>query len=237
MQKWKVAVTLGLVCFILVVSIFIQIKTVEEATEEVGTQLSDNAELKDELLKVKAEYEASYKELEKAKSKLEEARTTAVSNNDSDVKLEEELKKNQKILGLTEVKGAGIIITLDDTREVDASEVWNINDYLVHEEDLIQIINELFNSGAEAISINGQRVVSTTSILCDGSIIRINGEKVGVPIEIKAIGYPERLYYALVRPGGWLVYMARDGVKVSYEKAENIVIPKYEGVFKYEYIK
>ena len=72
--------------------------------------------------------------------------------------------------------------------------------------------------------------------MCDGNIIRINDEIVGVPIEIKAIGYPASLY-ALNRPQGYLSIMKRDGVIVSTEKKDEITIPKYEGIYKYEYIK
>lgn len=59
---------------------------------------------------------------------------------------------------------------------------------------------------------------------------------VGVPITIKAIGYPERIDGALNRPGGYLEMMANDGVKVYVEKTENVTIPKYEGVYNYEYL-
>ena len=102
--------------------------------------------------------------------------------------------------------------------------------------DLISLVNELKLAGAEAISINDERIVSTTSILCDGNIIRVNGQMIGVPITIKAIGYPERLDGALTRPGGYLDVMANDGVIVSVERSENISIPKYDGVYTYEYL-
>ena len=128
-------------------------------------------------------------------------------------------------------------IEVDDNKEVNSQEVLNISEYLVHQGDLIYIVNELFNAGADAISINGKRIVNTTSILCDGNIIRINDEIVGVPIEIKAIGYPANLYYNVaLRPGGYLKMMADDGVVVNIEKSEDITIPKYEGIYKYEYI-
>ena len=147
-----------------------------------------------------------------------------------------ELEDNSKIQGLTDVTGKGITIKLDDNREVDSTEVLNISSYLVHEEDLLQIINELFNAGADAISINNQRIVSTTSVLCDGNIIRVNGEIISVPITIKAIGYPESLYYALMRPQGYLDIMQKDGVVVKVDKSDNITISKYEGVYNYDYI-
>ena len=150
--------------------------------------------------------------------------------------MEQEIILDKMLLGMTELEGRGVIINLDDNRSVSSNEVLNISDYLVHEGDLLQIVHELFNAGADAISINGQRVVSSTAILCDGNIIRVNDNIIGVPIEIKAIGYPESLYYALARPGGYLEYMKNDGVIVSIKKEEKISIPKYEGIYSYKYI-
>ena len=139
-------------------------------------------------------------------------------------------------MGLTQVSGKGFIITLEENKEVNPNEVLNISGYLVHEEDLLYIVNELFNSGADAVSINEQRIVNTSSILCDGNILRINGKMVGTPIVIKAIGYPERFEGALNRPGGYLQLMADDGIKITTSRSDNITIPKYEGVFSYEYL-
>lgn len=221
---------------ILTMAICIQINTIESATETVGTTLRDNSGLKDELLSVQGEYESAYKELEEKENVLEKTRQAASNNNESDSQNEEEIKNNQKLLGLTDVSGKGIIIKLDENKDVNANEVVNINGYLVHEEDLLYIVNELFNCGADAVSINDQRIVSTTSILCDGNIIRVNGEMVGTPITIKAIGYPERLDGALTRPGGYLEVMANDGIIVSVERNENINIFKYNGIYAYEYL-
>ncbi len=221
---------------ILTMAICIQINTIDAATETVGTTLKDNSGLRDELLSVQGKYESLYKELEDKEKKLEESRQTAANKNKGDSQNEVSIKNNQRLLGLTDVTGQGIIIHLDENREVDSNEVANISGYLVHEEDLLYIVNELFNSGADAVAINDQRIVSTTSILCDGNIIRINGKMVGVPITIKAVGYPERMDYALTRPGGYLEIMANDGVKVSVEKSENINISKFDGVYSYDYL-
>lgn len=235
--KNKVAIILGVVCFALTIGICIQVKSVDSITEKEGIKLSDNSELIDEVFRLRQGYKDAYKKLENAELKLEEIRKQATEHNDSDSLIENQIKNNNKLLGLTEVKGSGIVIKLDDNREVDPDEVLgNISAFLVHEGDLVQIVNELFNVGAEAISINGKRVVSTTAILCDGNIIRVNDEIVSVPIEIKAIGYPEALA-TLNRPQGYLSIMRKDGVIVTAEKRDNIVIPKYEGVYQYEYIK
>lgn len=221
---------------LLVMAIYIQINTIEEATKSVGTTLKDNSALKDELLSCQGKYESLYKKLEETEKKLERVRLNAAAKNETDSINEAEIKNNQKILGLTEISGPGYIIKLDENKEINADEVLNISGYIVHEEDLLYIVNELFNAGADAVSINNQRVISATSILCDGNIIRINGKMIGTPITIKAIGYPERIDGALNRPGGYLQLMANDGVEVYVEKTDNITIPKYEGVYTYEYL-
>lgn len=229
------AIILGIVCFVLTIAVFMQIKTVENITEEEGISLNDNAELKDEVLKWRQAYKDAYEQLEEVETRLEEVRTEAATDNEIDTVIENEIKNNNKLLGLTEVKGSGVIIKLDENREISDEEILDVNSYLVHEGDLIHIVNELYNAGADAISINGKRIVNTTSILCDGNILRVNDEIVGVPIEIKAICHPAATYN-LRRKGGYLSLMVSGGVLVEMKESENITIPKYEGVYKYEYI-
>lgn len=231
----KVSIILGTVCFILTIAIFVQIKTVESITEEEGISLNDNAELKDEVLRWRQSYKDAYEQLEEAEKRLEEVRTEASTNSVVDIEMENQIKKNNALLGLTEVKGSGVIIRLDENREISEEEIIDVNSYLVHEGDLIHIVNELYNAGADAISINGKRIVNTTSILCDGNIIRVNDEIVGVPIEIKAICHPAATYN-LRRKGGYLSLMVSGGVIVEMQESDEITIPKYEGVYKYEYI-
>ncbi len=236
MDKNKIALILGLVCLILTIAICVQVKTVEDSEKVVGKTSSSNDGLRDEVLQLREKYNNTYKELEKAELELEQVRIQAVSNNEGDLKKEEEIKQINKLLGYTEVSGPGFIIYLDDNRNVSSENVLDISTYLVHAPDLLEIVNELFNAGADAISINDQRIVSTTEIMCDGNIIRINGELIGVPITIKAIGFPERLYGALNRPKGYLDIMREEGVLVGTEKVENITIPKYEGVYTSDFI-
>ena len=222
---------------ILVAAIFIQVKTIKAATIKVGTTIKDNNNLKDEFLLSQGKFENLKRTLENKQKELEKVRLSASTKNEKDTQNELDIKNNQKLLGLTDVSGPGFIITLEENKEVKPSDVLNISGYLVHEEDLLYIVNELFNSGADAVSINDQRIIGTSSIQCDGNIIRINGKMVGVPITIKAIGYPERLDGALNRPGGYLQMMATDGIKIATGRSENITIQKYEGVYSSEYLK
>lgn len=236
MKKKNIAIALGILCMVLTFSIILQMNTVKSMTKDVGKEITDNSELIDQLIKWQDNYQKMYSKLENAETALEKIRAQATLSNSDDQAKEAELKENNKLLGLTEVKGPGVIIKLDDNRNIKQEEIiGDINTYLVHEDDLLQIVNELFNAGADAVSINDKRVISTTSILCDGNILRVNGEITGVPITIKAIGYPEA-FYDLDRPYGYLDIMRKGGAIASLEKSDEIKISKYEGAYNYKYI-
>ena len=236
MKKTKISILFGVRCCVLAIAISIQVKTIDEVNKEVGKTTSGNDRLRDEVLQLREKYNNKYKELEEAESKLEQVRTQAVADNEEDAEKEKQIKQMEKLLGKTEVKGEGIVIVLDDNRDISADEVLNVGDYIVHYYDLMYITNELFNAGATAVSINNQRVTTATGIMCDGNITRVNGEMVGVPITIKAIGFPEMLEGQLTRTGGYLEYLG-NYVKIEVQKSNDITIPKFDGVYATDYIK
>lgn len=233
-NKKVVSIILGLMCFALTLGICVQVRTVRSTNSTVSQNYEEN-NLRAEVLKYKEKYDNKYKDLEGAEKKLENERESSAQNNETLEKKEEEIKKINKIIGLTEVTGPGVIVTLRDSL-IDSSTVLNVSDLIVHDADILSVINELKNAGAEAISINDQRLVPGSSIVCGGNIIDINGEKVGAPFIIKAIGLPEQLA-ALSRPGGYLEILKNDGVGVELKKSNNITIPKYTGVITYKYAK
>ena len=232
MNKKKVSIILGIMCCLLTIGICIQIKTVKSTNEVVNTNFQEN-ELRGEVLKIKEKYDNLVKELEKAEENLEDEREKATSNDDGLAQMEEEIKQGNKMLGLSEVTGQGVIITLQDSQTVTNSAL-DLNDLVVHDMDVLSVINELKNAGAEAISINDQRLTPTTAIICDGNVIEINGEKVGAPFQIKAIGLPEQLA-ALSRPGGYLSLLEEYGIVTKLEKSNHITIPKYSGALDFKY--
>ena len=233
-HKKTISIVLGIMCFALTLGICVQVKTVRGTNSTISQNYEEN-NLRAEVLKYKERYENRYKELEKAEKELEKVRQESTQNNDDLEDKEQQIQQGNKMIGLTEVTGPGVIITLSDSTK-DASSALNASDLLVHDGDILSVINELKNAGAEAISINDQRLVPTSSIVCGGNIIEINGEKVGAPFEIKAIGLPEQLS-ALSRPGGYLEILKNATVGVELKKSNNITIPKYAGVITYEYAK
>lgn len=237
MKKHKIALTLGIVCFFLCIGICIQLKTIATTNTSISSNSTEN-QLRDEVFKWKDKYDSVYKELEEAEKKLETERKKSTENSDESSQLEQELANAKILLGQTEVKGKGVVITLDDNKAITnmSSLVVDPNTLLVHDGDLIQVVSILKNAGAEAISINDQRIVNTTAITCDGYVVRINGEKVGAPYTIKAIGSPEYLKGSL-EVSGYMETMVNDGVVVDIKKSNSITIPKFEGVLTHEYMK
>lgn len=227
------SIILGIMCFVLTILICIQVKTVSKN----GTTVSVNqqeSELKSQVLKMKEKYENQYAELEKLEKELEATRKDITSHNEELKNLEEKINEDNKILGMTDVKGKGVKIIVQDG--IANSSTLNVNDLIVHDLNVLSIVNELRNAGAEAISINGKRVVNTTAISCDGNVIVVNGEKISSPIEISAIGLPEQLS-TLDRAGGTLKRFTELGKKVNLTRTTKIEIPKYSGVFSFKYAK
>ena len=239
MKKWKIALTLGILCCVLTIAICIQFKTIDDTESTVSKTLTGN-ELRDQVLKWKEKYDKASADLEKSEQNLEKVRLQATQNDESAIKKEEEIKLDNTLLGLTDVTGNGIVITLRDNNNVKRSNISpldNIELYLVHAGDLVEVINALKNAGAEAISINGQRITNYSSVYCAGNVVVVNGEKISSPVEIKAIGSPELLYGSITIPGGYLELMEETGVVVEVKKSENITINKYEGVITTQYMK
>ena len=166
MNKKIISLILGLMCVVLSYGITVQIKTMNGTESILSTNAKEN-ELRDAVLKAKEKYDNLYYELEEAENELEIERTNATQNNTELAELENEIKDGNKVLGLTEVTGNGLIITINDNQDISLNN-WlaDPNLLLVHDTDLISVVNELKNAGAEAISINEQRLVNTTAITC-----------------------------------------------------------------------
>lgn len=239
MKKRQIAITLGIMCALLTFAIALQVNTINAAVEIVGVERTEN-KLRDQVLEWKEQYDKLYSQLEQTEKNLEKVRQDVTKDDSSAKDMEEELRVSNILLGLTEVSGSGVIVKLDDNRNVTTETIGvyeSISQYLIHDEDLRTIVNELKNAGAEAISINGQRIVNSTAITCDGNVIMINGEKIGAPFEIKAIGFQEMFIGALLRPGGYIEVLNNDGIITSVEKQDNIKIPKYNGILDAKSIK
>lgn len=231
-NKIKIAILYGVMCFLLALGISIQFKTVQSSGTEVAKTTKEN-ELRDNVLEMKEKYEKRYKVLEAKEKELDTLISNASNNDSNSSELSEQLDRINSEIGLTALSGEGLIITLEDGPVETSSS--SIRDTVVHDQDLIAVVNDLCTAGAEAISINGQRIVSSTAITCIGNVIKINDEKIGTPFEICAIGSKSRLYGAMTMNGRTLKNREREGIKVSVKKSDSVLVPRYDGIISFEY--
>lgn len=153
--------------------------------------------------------------------------------------IEDEVNQNNLTLGKTAVYGEGIVVTLNDASEenINNAFLYERELRLVHNTDIIQVVNDLKNAGAEAISINGQRIMDRTEIYCSGPFIRANGVKIAVPFIINAIGNKEVLYNYMLSNENYLKTLMIRKTRVSVEQLDEVNIPAYNGEDKNEFMK
>jgi len=176
-------------------------------------------------LNAKQENEQLRSEIETLRSRIAELEGQMAQGESRLESLLQEMERWRVIAGLTPVSGPGIIVTVDD-RQVKVPLGADPNGFIVHDSDLLQIVNELKAAQAEAISVNGHRIGAMSAIRCSGPIITVNGAGIPSPFEIRAIGDPEVLASALELPGG-IISQLRDvaGIRVSIVKSREVQIP------------
>lgn len=154
--------------------------------------------------------------------------------------LQNQLGKYQMQAGLTALEGPGIRVSLDDNAAgLAAAPTEDANRYIVHYEKILNIINDLRSAGAEAISVNGQRIVTSSEIRCVGNVILVNTTRLAPPFEISAIGEPGALEKAIINSRSYDSLRA-SGFPVSYKTTglsdTLIQLPAYTGSFSTKYL-
>ena len=153
--------------------------------------------------------------------------------------IEKELKKNNLLSGYSDIEGPGIVITLSDGVMTTGEDKDDMLNYLrtIHNTDMLRIINELKLNGAEAIAINGQRVLETSEIYCSWAFITINNVKLPAPFIIEVIGDSTSLDTYTKSDFGYVRMLGYRGVNISVDKLEKVMIPGVEAASRPQYLK
>lgn len=125
--------------------------------------------------------------------------------------------------GLTTVSGRGIVITMEDAP---AKGELDVNEYIIHDGNINDVMEALKENGAQAISINGERVVFNTKPVCAGPTIIVNENRYPPPYVIEAIGDPDVLYDA-IETLPQVAFMRLTDIRIQTEKKEEIIINRY----------
>jgi uncharacterized protein YlxW (UPF0749 family) len=172
----------------------------------------------DAKIKAGEDYKAEITKLENDKEAF-----LAAPINDVNAVSKIELDYLKLISGLTDVTGEGVVISLNDAENPDSESVM---DFIIHDSDILNVVNQLRLAGALAISINNERIISTSEQLCAGPTIKINNNRYAVPYEIKAIGDSTVLYNAM-KDSIVIQEMIELKKRVTLTQEKEIIIPKF----------
>lgn len=231
-------VVIYIICFLIAFIVTIQVRTVNVSESDI-LRLKRENELRDEVNQWKDAYNNSSEKIIELNEKINEYQKVSAESNDDVALIKEELDEAKVIAGLTEVNGKGIVVVLDDKKALEDIALdagyYDSNVFLIHDIDIMTIINELVLNGAEAISVNGQRITTFTGIRSVGPVIEVNGVKMSAPYEIKAIGNPDILSTNINLRGGKVNELRALKINIDIKKEEQIIVPAYEGTLNIKY--
>ena len=221
--------TLLLLCSILGAMLGLSVRTqqvVRRATEDAGTKIN---------VKQVEDQQRTIKALQDRISKYEAGATSQTAQTRA---LSDDLKSAKFLAGLTSVKGPGIIVTLNDSKKpyTDMLPPGYAPPNIIHDTDINQVVNELKQAGAEAVSVNDQRLVAVSAVRCAGPTVYVNNTQAASPFVIKAIGDPKTLEPALNIPGGEADQINHfDPTMLKSETVKQVIIPAYSGATPSKY--
>ena len=213
---------IALVCVLIGFMVAVQFRTAQDAKGSLSQQRIE--EISDRLLQTEHERGGLSEELHKMQ-------TAAVS---TDNQQDKDLLRYRA--ALVPLEGEGVIVRMDDsTKPAKAGE--NPNLYVIHDDDLLRVVNELRAAGAEAIAINGQRLTGTSEIRCAGPTLSVNNVRSSAPFEIRAIGDKKSLENALRMRGGVAETLGVWGIQLDIKASNDVYIPPYRGSIRQSYAR
>lgn len=237
-EKVVMAITIGIACLTLMLVMFMQFKVVRE-TDITEIENMRESELRVELTNWREKYKELNARYEEVSKKVSEYQNEKESDEKTAQLLQTELEQLNESVGKTDIEGEGIEIILTDKGGTELADEQIVE--MINEEDLLIIVNELFGAGAEAISINDQRIIAKSDIfkLGDGSnaFLKVNGQRILSPYVIKAIGNQTYLESAVIGKGGHVDALKDAGHEVTLNKVKKVKIKQYEGDISTKYIK
>jgi len=208
--------SITLVCVILGIMLAVQFRTTQDIRSTLPYQRAE--ELTQRLMQVEKERTALTEQLQTLRQASGDATMEAIRMG----------------AGLVPLKGAGVIITVDDTKPA-APPGKNPNLFLIKDEDILKIFNELRAAGAEAIAINNQRIIASSEVRTAGPYLSVNNMNLAAPFEIKVIGNPATLETALKMRGGVIETLQFWGIQIAVKQTSAVEIPAFKGTFRFRY--
>jgi len=225
--------TIFIVCILLGFFFALQLKSVR-INAQVAAQPARIEELSQQLIEEKEKTEQLNSQIDQYKSDVEKFRSQAQESGGYAAVLTEQLKRAELLAGNTAVHGPGVTVTLRDSVSANNTGI-DENAFVVHDSDLLRVINELRAAGAEAISLNGERVLATSEIRCAGPTVSINNTRYAAPFVIKAIGDSATLEQSLTMRSGIIDELKNFEIDVTVVKEDDITVEASKSNLTYKY--
>ncbi|MBV9867640.1 MAG: DUF881 domain-containing protein [Abitibacteriaceae bacterium] len=229
--------TLTGICFLFGGFVALQLRAMEQVRINHQRNVEGLAQAQQQMQVMKSRFEKEKKDRADLAAHLKVLQAnlttgTIGSKKQADL-LNKQIKELQLVAGLTSLSGPGVVVTLNDNP--DAAKAGNaVGAFLpgiVHDFDILSVVNELRSAKADAIAVNGTRITGYTPIRCVGPTILINWEAKAAPFRIEAVGDPTTLKSALNLPDGILDKLKKDAtLGVDVKTASNLRLPPTEGV-------
>ncbi|KQX57536.1 hypothetical protein ASE09_24730 [Streptomyces sp. Root66D1] len=205
----RAQLVVALLLFVLGLGLAIQVSSTSDNSALRGARQEDLVRILDEL-------DDRTQRLEDEKARLEKQRTELESSSDQAEEARKQTQEKEQQLGIlagtVAAEGPGITLTVGDPTGAVESDM------------LLDAIQELRAAGAEAIQVNGVRVVADSYFTGSGDDMRIDGTKVAAPYVFKVIGKPEDLEPALNIPGGVVQTLEKEQATATVERSAKIVV-------------
>ncbi len=177
----------------------------------------------------RAALEAAVEELRRQVAALERE---AAERQIAAARMNRRVSELRALAGLTALEGPGVVVEMRDSpRPIQPGD--DPNKTILHYTDIHAVINDLWAAGAEAVAVNGERLISRTGINCVGTTILCNTKRIAPPYTVAAIGDPARLLAQLERPGGPVEVLRAFGFPLRLQRLERVSVPAYRGTTQF----
>jgi uncharacterized protein YlxW (UPF0749 family) len=176
------------------------------------------------------------RQVETLRRQVEQLRTERAGGEAASAEREGRLAEAGLAAGLVGMRGPGVRVALDDS-VLDRAPTGNVNDLVIHSQDVQAVVNALWRSGAEAISINGQRLVSTSAVLCVGNTLLLNGTVHSPPYTVSAVGAVRDRFEADPLVERLHEDAKSYGLRFAVTRHDDVEVPAYQGATTLSYAR
>jgi len=212
----------ALLLFVLGLGLAIQVRSNSDNSALRGARQEDLVRILDEL-------DNRTERLEDEKQRLDDQRTELENSSDQAEEARKQTLEKERQLGIlagtVAAQGPGITMTIEDNKGT------------VEADMLLDAIQELRAAGAEAIQVNGVRVVAGTYLSDSGKSVSVDGNKITAPFRFKVIGNPQDLEPALNIPGGVVQTLEKEQATITVERSDKIVVDALRAAKRPDYAR